>query len=108
MVSLLRTRGRGYRFPRANRCVMLRYPFLPWGKDVDHHSALWSNGFTPAEVAKIVELGEAAPLKPGITGSELATGVSNYKARKTEVSWVERTAESEWLYERLSVFSRKI
>lgn len=87
---------------------MLRYPFLPWGKEVDLHSAVWSNGFTLAEIAQIIQLGEAAPLRQGITGSELATGVSYEKARKSEVSWIEKDAQSEWLYERLALFARKI
>jgi PKHD-type hydroxylase len=59
---------------------------------------VWKGAFTQDEVDRIVALGDGlAPMRAEIAGRKENTG----RLRITRVAWMERNAETEWLYVRL-------
>ncbi len=69
--------------------------FLP-----DHRSNInhmnyyyFTDAFTPEEILKIIEIGETQQLT-----------VSDY--RKSEISWINETEETAWLYEKIAYYAK--
>ena len=54
----------------------------------------YSNAFTLEEIGKIKRMGESIPKQIAVTGY-----------RKSEVSWIQETQDSQWLYEKIANYA---
>jgi len=63
----------------------------------------YSNAFTLEEIGKIKRMGESIPKQIAVTGSGNEGIVSDY--RKSEVSWIQETQDSQWLYEKIANYA---
>lgn len=67
----------------------------------------WQDGFSEEEINDIIKLCSSLPVEKAAVGdSENTEGIDNI--RNSTISWLERTVESEWIYERLAYIARKL
>jgi PKHD-type hydroxylase len=74
-------------------------PNPAWSFELDHvHPwAYWEQAFTPEECQSIIELGNSYIQRQATT-----MGNNTDKVRKSEVSWLNPSAETEWIYRRVT------
>lgn len=70
----------------------------------------WENGFSDEEIARIITLCDTLPVESATVGSAMGDiqSQTNDVVRTSKVSWLSRTPESEWIYERLAFIARKL
>jgi PKHD-type hydroxylase len=68
--------------------------------------ATWENGFTESEIASIMVLGELRSKAAAVVGG--SSGELNPDIRKSEVSWIENSNESQWLYDKIGWIVRRL
>jgi PKHD-type hydroxylase len=61
---------------------------------------MWSDGFTDEEIRDVISLGEMAEFQKGVIGSDTSPS-TDLNIRDTEISWINPSEQSEWLYKRL-------
>ncbi|PMS37138.1 PKHD-type hydroxylase [Trinickia symbiotica] len=84
---------------------MSSYLSMPPGPPIrDQSYATWRGAFTKEDLDKIVELGEAVPSQPATVFNDAAVEVDE-GIRRTDVGWIARTPESDWLYEKLAYYA---
>jgi PKHD-type hydroxylase len=67
----------------------------------------WEDAFTSEEIDRLIALCEANEQKKAQVGSN-NDGVVNEKIRRSKVSWLENSADSLWVYDRLAFIARSI
>lgn len=67
---------------------------------------IWSGGYTDQECDSIVQLGELAEFQKGSIG--LISGTTDFDIRNTDITWLQPTDESKWLFERMNELVSKI
>ena len=87
------------------------YKFLPdnqFGQPFTY--AYWENGFTEDELDKIIQVGESFNLhRAGVGKLDENSDFSLYKhKRDSKISWIGLDAETEWIYNKLSIIVRNI
>lgn len=66
--------------------------------------AYWRGAFNGDGISKIIQLGEQQPKQPATVFTETNQELSE-QVRRTEVSWIDHTQESDWLYKALSAYA---
>src|SRR6266850_3641632 len=69
--------------------------------------ATWENGFSESEISNVISLGEARSLADGIVGGG-ANAVKDEIVRKSQVSWIEHSNDTSWLYDKLAWIARNL
>ena len=87
---------------------MSLYQFAPTAIHKDNPGFVtWNDGFSDSEIEQIKELCETLTKGKGMVGG--ATETEDISAVRTStVSWLTRTPESEWIYDRLAFIARKL
>ena len=87
---------------------MSLYQFAPTAIHTNNPGFVtWNDGFSDAEIEKIKELCETLTKGKGMVGG--ATETEDISAVRTStVSWLTKTPESEWIYDRLAFIARKL
>lgn len=67
--------------------------------------AIWNNGFSEAEIADVIKLGEARRKGEAVVSSE---GVEDHIIRQSKVSWIEQSEETVWLYDKIGWIARQL
>ena len=81
--------------------------FLPEHRSNINHMNYYyfTDAFTPEEILKIIEIGENQELiKATTVGDDQELTVSDY--RKSEISWIEETEETSWIYEKIAHYAK--
>jgi PKHD-type hydroxylase len=70
----------------------------------EHPFVTWRGGFTDDELVKITEICEKFPVEAG-----QAVGYEDSKdIRSSQVSWITQTAETSWIYDKLSWIAKQL
>jgi PKHD-type hydroxylase len=80
------------------------YPFAPSPDAACNETtfAFWEKVFNDEEIEKIIEIGESQyKMQAAKTAGEEINQTSDGKARKSQVSWIELTSESQFIYDRI-------
>jgi PKHD-type hydroxylase len=78
---------------------------IPPGPPVFHQNyAYWRGAFNSDDIARIIQLGEQQPKQQATVFNATSQELSE-QVRRTEVSWIHQTPESEWLYRALSFYA---
>ena len=93
--------NRGVKLFNVNQLVP---PYNPPNK---HNYAHWENFFSPEELEKILNLPEWEEKEKGMIGNENAPA-TNETLRRTDVSWVEKTPETAFIWNRLALVIAEI
>jgi len=88
--------------PRAVAAMTIQEIYQPLEELI-----VWSDGFTEEEVRDIISLGEMAEFQKGVVGSDSAP-TTDLDVRDTDISWINPSEQSEWLYRRLQHIVSKI
>lgn len=63
------------------------------------------NAFTPEEIIKIREIGDAAPKQAGtVVGDDGHSSTSEY--RKSEIAWLSENPETYWIHEKIANYAK--
>lgn len=65
--------------------------------------ATWHGGFSDEDLANIISLGEEYELQDGMAGGQV-----NNNIRKTLISWIPHTQNSQWLWDRIGFITRQL
>lgn len=68
----------------------------------EQNFAFWENGFTDEQIKSIIDIGESLVVKD----AEVGDNEKNSKIRKSKVSWITHTQESNFLYDQLAYIAR--
>ena len=69
------------------------------------HNWAWANTFSPEECEKIIAIGTRAMLSPA-TLANLPPAEGGTQIRDSNVSWLYPSAETDWIFERISTTTR--
>ena len=65
----------------------------------------FTKAFTPEEIIKIREIGDASPkIKGTVVSDEHKEGVSDY--RISDISWLDDNSETSWIYQKLADYAK--
>lgn len=83
------------------------YTFTPGppAEHRDHTFLTWENGFTDEELDKIIALGDVRMPQEASVGGKWD---DPSKVRKSSVSWLECSEDTQWIYERLAFIARDL
>lgn len=86
---------------------MSNYPFSPspnFGLS-EHPFVTWEKGFTDEDVAEIIKVCETRKIDTAGLGQE---NKSNDLIRKSKVSWLELSMDSQWIYDKAAYIIRNL
>lgn len=87
--------------------IMENYMIQP-GPPVFHQSyASWRGAFNKSDVDRIIQLGEQQQKQQAFVYTDTSQEISE-QTRRTEISWISRTPESEWLYKALYFYASEL
>ena len=87
---------------------MSLYPFAPTASHPNNPGFVtWQDGFTDAEIEQIKTLCDALPIEKAVIGG-VEEDADIAGIRTSSISWLPKTSESEWVYERLAFIARKL
>jgi PKHD-type hydroxylase len=70
---------------------------------------IWGKGFDDTEIQDIIALGELADFQKGsVGGKKLNNPTVDLDIRNTDITWLEPSQQSEWLYERVKQIVAKV
>ena len=90
---------------------MSLYQFAPIASHPNNPGFVtWDNGFSDDEIEAIKRLCDQLKQEPGTVGTAVgnADPQTIAEVRTSKVSWLTRTNDSEWIYERLAFIARKL
>lgn len=70
----------------------------------DQSYAYWRGAFSPEDIQKIIHLGESLPMQPATVFNHVDHELCE-SIRRTDVSWIAHTPESDWLYKALGHYT---
>lgn len=79
--------------------------FLSPSPSQEETFATWQNGFSDAELAQVIQLGESRRKTEGTISSAQVTDAN---VRLSMVSWIEQNQESVWLYDKIGFIARQL
>jgi PKHD-type hydroxylase len=82
--------------------------YIPKFSPPIEHFCIWGNGFTSEECDSIREIGELAEFSKGRVGEAKGGGDENHEARNSDITWLEPSDQTDWIFQRLASLGSKI
>lgn len=69
---------------------------------------IWANAFSPAELDMVEALGDRLTAEKATVASDAPDGLVRGEVRVTQTAWMEASAESKWIYDRIQGVTRAL